>query len=183
MSRDLDPRGDRRVAPSMVDRWRRPGRSRSPSTARNLSALPGVHLLAGELSAAERLIDEDRLIAEATGNPPVAYTSMILAAWQGREQQATEMIQATVQVATARGTGRLAGSAAYASAMLDNGLSRHGAARDAARRAFERGHLGLGPQVVAELAEAAARTGDMMLVEGALKWMNERTRVTPTAGR
>jgi hypothetical protein len=65
--------------------------------------------------------------------------------------------------------------------MLDNGLSRHGAARDAARRAFERDHLGLGPQVVAELAEAAARTGDMTPVQGALKWMNERARVTPTA--
>ena len=145
------------------------------------NSLAGVHLLAGELSAAERLIDEDRLIAEATGNPPVAYTAMTLAAWQGREQEATEMIHATVQVATARGTGRLAGSAAYASAMLDNGLSRHGAARDAARRAFERDHLGLGPQVVTELAEAAARTGDMTLVQAVLKWMNERTQVTPTA--
>jgi len=30
---------------------------------------------------------------------------MILAAWQGREQQATEMIQATVQVATANAPG------------------------------------------------------------------------------
>jgi len=59
---------------------------------------------------------------------------MILAAWRGREQEASEMIQATVQVATARGTGRLAGSAAYASAVLNNGLSRHAAARDHQRR-------------------------------------------------
>ena len=35
-----------------------------------LSNLGVLQLLAGELSAAERLIDEDRLIAEATGNPP-----------------------------------------------------------------------------------------------------------------
>jgi hypothetical protein len=40
------------------------------------------------------------------------------------------MIQATVQVATAPGTGRLVGSAAYASAMQDNGLSRHGELED-----------------------------------------------------
>ena len=127
----------------------------------------GVHqLLAGELSAAERLIEEDRLIAEATGNPPVGYAAMMLAAWQGREQEASELIQATVQEATGRGTGRLAGLAACASAVLDNGLGRYDAARDAAWRAFERDHLGLGHLVVAELAEAAARTGDVSAGQG-----------------
>ena len=62
-----------------------------------LNFLGLYHLLAGELGAAERLIDEDRLIAEATGNPPVGYAAMLLAAWQGREQEASELIQATVQ--------------------------------------------------------------------------------------
>jgi DNA-binding CsgD family transcriptional regulator len=33
---------------------------------------------------------------------------------------------------------------------------------------------------VPELAEAAARTGDVALVEAALEWLSERTRVTPT---
>ena len=65
------------------------------------------HLLAGELATAARLIEEDRLIAEATGNPPVAYTAMTLAAWRGQEAPATELIEATVQEATARGQGRL----------------------------------------------------------------------------
>ena len=37
-----------------------------------LSILGLLHVLAGELSAAEQLIDEDRLIAEATGNPPTS---------------------------------------------------------------------------------------------------------------
>ena len=31
-----------------------------------------------------------------------------------------------------------------------------------------------------ELAEAASRTGDRALVETALEWLSERTRVTPT---
>ena len=35
-----------------------------------LNFLARAHLLAGELAAAARLIEEDRLIAEATGNPP-----------------------------------------------------------------------------------------------------------------
>jgi DNA-binding CsgD family transcriptional regulator len=40
--------------------------------------------------------------------------------------------------------------------------------------------MGLGSHIVPELAEAAARTGDLALVEATLKWLSERTRVTPT---
>ena len=71
--------------------------------------------------------------------------------------------------------------AACASAVLDNGLGRYDAARDAAWEAFERDHLALGHLVVAELAEAAARTGDEALVKAALDWLSERSRVTRTA--
>jgi DNA-binding CsgD family transcriptional regulator len=142
--------------------------------------LARVRILAGELSAAERLIEEDRLIMEATGNPPAGYAAMVLRAWQGREPEASELIQATRQDATARGAGRLAGVAACASAVLNNGLGRYDAARDAARPVFERDQLALGHMVVAELAEAAARTGEMTLVQAALDWLWERTRATPT---
>ena len=133
------------------------------------------HLLAGELATAARLIDEDRLIADATGNPPVAYTATTLAAWRGQEAPAAELIEATVQEATARGQGRLINFADYASAVLYNGLGRHDAARDAAWRAFERDPLGYGPFIVPELAEAASRTGDVTLVRAALEWLSERT--------
>jgi hypothetical protein len=54
--------------------------------------------------------------------------------------------------------------AAYASAVLYNGLGRHDAARDAAWPAFERDQLGYGPVIVPELAEAASRIGDVALV-------------------
>ena len=138
------------------------------------------HLLAGELTTAARLIEEDRLIAEATGNPPVAYTATTLAAWRGQEAPAAELIEATVQEATARGQGRLISFADYASAVLNNGLGRHDAARDAAWRAFQRDPLGYGPFIVPELAEAASRTGDVKLVRVALEWLSERTAVTPT---
>jgi DNA-binding CsgD family transcriptional regulator len=142
----------------------------------------GLHqLLAGELGATERLIEEDRLIAEATGNPPIANAAMMLAAWQGREHEASGYIDAIVQMATPRGTGRLVGLAACASAVLHNGLGQYDAARDAARQAFERDDMGFGHLVVAELAEAAARTGDMKLVKAALDWLSGRTQVTPTA--
>ncbi len=145
-----------------------------------LNFLAWTHLLAGELTTAALMIEEDRLIAEATGNPPVAYTEMMLAAWRGQEAQASELIEATLQEATARGLGRLVDFATYASSVLYNGLGRHDAARDAAWRAFERDQVGYGPFVVPELAEAASRTGDVALVRAALEWLSERTRVTPT---
>jgi DNA-binding CsgD family transcriptional regulator len=145
-----------------------------------LNYLARAHLLAGELATAALMIEEDHLIAEATGNPPVADTEMMLAAWRGREAEACELIEATTQEAAAHGPGRLAGFAAYASSVLYNSLGRHDAARDAAWQAFERGQLGHGPLVVSELAEAAARTGDVAAVRATLEWLAERTRVRPT---
>jgi ATP/maltotriose-dependent transcriptional regulator MalT len=105
---------------------------------------------------------------------------MALAAWQGQEAQASELIEATSRVATARGLGRMVSFADYASSVLYNGLGRHDAARDPAWRAFQRDELGFGPYVVPELAEAAARTGDVELVEATLQWLSERTRAAPT---
>jgi DNA-binding CsgD family transcriptional regulator len=70
--------------------------------------------------------------------------------------------------------------AIYASSVLYNGLGRHDAARDAARRILERDVLGYGTCALSELAEAASRTGDETLVADALQWLGERTRVAPT---
>ena len=145
-----------------------------------LNYLARAHLLAGDLTTAALMIEEDRLIAEATGNPAVAHNAMMLAAWRGWEREASGLIEATVQEATARGLGRLVSFAAYASTVLNNGLGRHDAACDAARQAFERDQLGYGPLVIPELAEAAARTGDVALVTAALEWLSERTRAVPT---
>jgi len=145
-----------------------------------LNYLARAHLLAGELATAALMIEEDHLIAKATGNPPISDTEVMLATWRGRELPAAALIEATVQEATARGLGRLASFAAYASAVLYNGLGRHDVARDAAWQAFDHGQLGHGPLVVSELAEAAARTGDVAAAGAALNWLSERTRVSPT---
>jgi DNA-binding CsgD family transcriptional regulator/tetratricopeptide (TPR) repeat protein len=145
-----------------------------------LNYLGLLHVLAGKLSAAQELIDEDHLIAEATGNPPVGYAAMMLAAWQGRDQEASKLIQATIQEATPRGAGVLTGSAEYSRAVLYNGLGQYEAAQDAVQQAFERDDVMFGYLVVVELAEAAARTGEMTLVQAALDWLSERTQVTPT---
>jgi DNA-binding CsgD family transcriptional regulator len=144
-----------------------------------VNMLARTHLLAGEFTTAALMIEEGRLIAEVTGNPAVAYGEMTFAAWRGREAQASALIEASLEEANGGGLGAMANFASAASAVLYNGLGRHDAARDAAWRAFQRDQLGLGPFVVPELAEAASRTGDVALVEAALEWLSERTRVTP----
>jgi DNA-binding CsgD family transcriptional regulator len=145
-----------------------------------LNNLAMAHLFAGEVTTAGRLIDEDRLIAEITGNPLVGYAAMALAAWQAQEAPASELVEATSRTAATRGLGRMVSYADFASSVLDNGLGRHDAARNPAWRAFERDELGHGPYVVPELAEAASRTGDIELVKAALQWLSERTRAAPT---
>jgi len=74
-----------------------------------------------------------------------------------------------------QGLGATVNLAIYASSVLDNGLGRHDAARDAARRAFESDQVGYGPFVLPELAEAASRTGEVAVVRTALEWLSERT--------
>jgi DNA-binding CsgD family transcriptional regulator len=145
-----------------------------------LNFVAATHLLAGDLNTAALMLEEDRLIAEATGNTPTAYTEMMLAAWRGREEQAVAAIEATVREATARGLGRFVTLATYASAVLHNGLGRHDAARDAAWQAFERDEVASNPLVMPELIEAASKTGDVAILSTALEWLSERTRVTPT---
>jgi hypothetical protein len=70
-----------------------------------LNSVAVTHILAGELTTAALMLEEDHLIAEATGNPPIAYTDMMLAAWRGQEAQASELIETTLRQATARGLG------------------------------------------------------------------------------
>jgi DNA-binding CsgD family transcriptional regulator len=142
--------------------------------------LAAAHIMRGELSAAAELVEEERLIAEATGTPPVATTAMLLAAWQGREHEASELIEAAITEGTARNQGYVVGFANCARAVLNNGLGHYGAARDAAWDAWQRQTVALGVFAVPELAEAAARIGEAPLVQAALEWLSEHARAMPT---
>jgi DNA-binding CsgD family transcriptional regulator len=125
------------------------------------------------LTAATLMIDEARVIAEATGNPALVNAPMILAAWRGHEPHASDLIDATSEEAAARRWT----SNNYARSVLYNGLGRHEAARDAAWEAFQPDPIGYGSWLLPEVAEAASRTADRALLESALEWLSERTRV------
>jgi DNA-binding CsgD family transcriptional regulator/tetratricopeptide (TPR) repeat protein len=166
------------IAASQTRRTRAAGALTGLHWARHV--LARCHILAGDLAAAALLLDEARLIAEVTGNPPAGHAEVMLAAWRGREPAASELISATVREATADGQGRVVDLGLCASLVINNALGRHEAARDTGWRLFERDPFGYAPFVVPELAEAAARTGDIELVEAALGWMSQVTKATPT---
>jgi DNA-binding CsgD family transcriptional regulator len=136
-------------------------------------------LSCGNLTEVAVLVDEERAIAEAMGSGSVGWAEMLLPAYRGDEGLALELIARIEQAAGATGMGRMVDVASYAKALLYNGLGRYEPARDAARAAFEHcDHVGFALFVVAELAEAASRTGERALVERAAVWMSDPARVT-----
>jgi DNA-binding CsgD family transcriptional regulator len=140
----------------------------------------GVHVHAGEFAAASALIEEADAITEATGNAPLSYTSLVLAAWRGEEARALTLIEAGVRAATARGEGRVIGLAEYGTAVLYNGLGHYEAAVAAAQRACEHEDLVLFGWALIELVEAAARSSANDVATGALRRLEGRTRAVGT---
>jgi DNA-binding CsgD family transcriptional regulator len=130
------------------------------------------------LLSAALMIEENHLIAEATGNPPVADTEVMLAAWRGRGPEASALIEATVQEAAARGLGRLASFAAYASSVLYNGLGRHDAARDP--RGRHSSAAGWDTACGLRVGRAGGQDRGCSGRQGRAGRLSERTRVRPT---
>ena len=139
-----------------------------------LSFLARSHMLAGELSTAELLLDESRVIAESIGSPSLVNAPIILGVFRGDEAKASELIEASSQEAASRRWR----SSTYARSVLYNSLGRHDAAFDAAWEALQSDDpIAYGTLLVPELAEAASRTHDRAALEYALQWLSQRTRV------
>jgi hypothetical protein len=140
----------------------------------------GVCVHSGEFAAAAALVEEADAITQATGIAALGYTSLVLAAWRGQEAHAQELIDASIQDATARGEARAITLAEYAAAVLHNGLGHYHPAFAAAQRACEHDDLGLSGWALTELVEAAARSGRQETAAAALEALAERTRAAGT---
>ena len=133
-----------------------------------------LHLFKGELPAAESEIEQMQALLSAMGNTRAQYPALALAAFRGHEAEASALAQATVDEATRRGEGWAVTCAAWASALLNNGLCRYGKALDAARRATEYPHdMAFRTWGLAELAEAAARNGSREDAAAACRQLGE----------
>ena len=140
-----------------------------------------VHLHAGEFAAAAALNEEADAITEATGNAPVKYPSLLLAAWRGVEAEALHAVQldARERDRARRGTEAI-GGAATRPRCSHNGLGRYEAALASARSACEYDDLGIFGFALVELVEAAARSGAHEEAAAALRRLEERTSAVGT---
>ena len=140
-----------------------------------------VQLLEGQLAAAAATAEEATDVAAATGNPVGPYGPLLLAAWRGREAETSRLIAATTTEMVARGEGQWLTAAAWATAVLNNGLGRYDEALAAAEHESEHLHeLGLATWSMAELVEAAARTGRPERAAAAMARLSETTSAAGT---
>ena len=137
-------------------------------TTGTLSILPaavsyraGALIFAGRLVEASNLQDEAAAAGQATGVETYLATGAVLAAHQGRERAALEVIANLERDARDRGVGRLLGVAGYTRAVLNNSLGQYAAALEAARAATEYPDMSMNHWSLAELVEAATRVGDL----------------------
>ena len=145
-----------------------------------LNALSCMRLLAGDLAAADSLAREAQTIAEATGIRAAPYGALGLAALRGPEDPALALISSSGQDAALRGEGLGVAAAKWAAALLHNGLGKYGQALSAAEDAIEHaGSPAAAGWPMAELIEAAARSGQSGRAEGVMRTLS---RIAVAAG-
>jgi DNA-binding CsgD family transcriptional regulator len=138
-----------------------------------------LHAQTGELDEGAALIAEAQAVAGSTGSQLGPYGALGIAALRGREAEATELIQATMDAVTSRGEGRGVTSQ-YSAAVLYNGLGRYGEALAAAELVCEYDDIGVLGWSLTELIEAAVRSGQPARASGALQRLSETTRPSGT---
>ena len=146
-----------------------------------LTTRSGLCLFAGRLAMAASLVDEVAAVNEATGSNLAAYIAPILAAFQGREAEAAQLIDASTRELVRRGEGQGLSFIHWATAVLHNGLGRYEEALAAAQQGAEEP---LEVRVPAwgsvELIEAAARSGKPELAVDALDRLSQTTAASGT---
>ncbi|MFJ9902414.1 AAA family ATPase [Streptomyces sp. NPDC101152] len=141
-----------------------------------------VHLIAGELTAAESLIEETAAVCAAIGNTnPGRVGPLGLAVWRGREGEARTLIDANLGEAVPRGQGATVTVTRWYEAVLCNGLGQYALALKAAREAAVEPREFSSPRwALVELIEAAVRNGSPEPAADALEQLSEATRASGT---
>jgi DNA-binding CsgD family transcriptional regulator/tetratricopeptide (TPR) repeat protein len=147
-----------------------------------LSLRGGVHLFAGELAVAASVVEQLEAVADVIDNRTVTYPSLAVAAFRGREDDASGLIEASTKDFIARGDGMGLNIALWATAVLDNALARYDDALIAAGRVLDGPHdVSFTPLACVELVEAASRTGKAVAAAPALERLVQGTSASGTA--
>jgi len=141
-----------------------------------------VRLLAGELAMAVSMTEEAEAVGAATANPVGPYGRMVLAAWTGRETEAGQVTATATRDMVARGEGQGLTAAHWVTAVLRNGLCQYDEALAAAEQGSSQypDEPGLAALSMAELIEAAARTGQPERAADAMRHLAEATATAGT---
>jgi DNA-binding CsgD family transcriptional regulator/tetratricopeptide (TPR) repeat protein len=141
-----------------------------------LSSLASVRLFAGDLVSAAALVEETASLNAVTGSGFPPYGELALAAWRGREQEATTLMRAVRSELEARGEGRGLTFVEHAAAVLYNGLGQYEEACAAAERgAAYPPELGFANWSLVQLVEAASRNDQHTRARDALARLAETT--------
>jgi DNA-binding CsgD family transcriptional regulator len=149
-----------------------------PNALNHLAAL-NVH--SGAFAAAEALADEVRLIAQATGVPPLDYSRYRLAATRGDRAAVQVQVDGTLQGADTRGEGAAMGMHWALQALLHNGYGQYDKALVAARTGCEHDEVMAYNMSLVELVEAGVRSGQADDAAAAYERLRERTSASGTA--
>jgi DNA-binding CsgD family transcriptional regulator len=145
----------------------------------HLSALAMDKAWNGDLATAHLLVAESDSVAAVTGSQIETFAALRVLTLQGREAEASALIETTIREAEAagRGEGEGAKMARWAAAVLYNGLARYDEAASAASQVIENA---LGPWTsiwaLPELVEAAVRCGNTRLARDALDRLADSTQ-------
>ena len=133
-----------------------------------------VDLFAGRIAEATSLAAEAAAVLEATGSHLSLRGHIALANWHGQEADALALIDAGREDVLRRGEGLWLAHTEWGNAVRYNGLGRYDDALAAAERAAEdsRG-LGTPMWVLADLVEAAVRSGKPERAAGPLARLTE----------
>ena len=135
----------------------------------------------GEFAKAAEATAEAGAIVEATGTRLAPYAAMLLVALQGRDADGLALLDSTITDAAAVGQGFAVQWGEFMKAILFNGLGRYAEALVAAQRASDdTPELFISSWALAELVEAASRSGAPGHATSALKRLTEDTAVAGT---
>ena len=135
----------------------------------------------GDFAAAASLIAEAEAITAATGSGYARYAAVFLAGLRGAEAEAWPLIEAVITDSRAAGQGVGVQWSQWVSAILSNSLGRYEEARAEAQQAAEQApELNISMWALAELIEAASRTGQTRLAADALGRLAEATGTGPS---
>ncbi len=144
--------------------------------ALGLNTLCQVAAWTGDFDQAETLASEARTVTEATGTHLAPYGALVLAALRGREDEALELIEATVERATAKGQGIAVQYARWARSVVFNASGRYeDALTEAEQASDDTPQLYLAAWALSERVEAATRCGRTESAVEAVRRLVEHT--------